>query len=368
MDKLITFVKENKKKTILIGCIILLVIIFLIVGSVVLVQIFKRYDYHEIENIMVTSTKEYLQKNSFLLPTSEEPETVIDASSLISEKYMKEFSKLSKDPSCTGEVKVSYNNGFIRYEPQLACQNYSSISLKDTILNNEEIKEDDDGLYQLNTFYTYRGEYVNNYLNFAGDSFRILKFDDEKMYLILADTANELEQAIYDDRYNEMIHSNRGYNNFESSRIEENLLGIFESFFANYKNYLVPMDACTHTRSETDFNNTGEIECTTTYKTPISLLATYDYINASIDPLCKTITSGNCANYNYLAKATNKWWLLNGTNENSYEVYAVNVRGAVNLEHANTKKYLRVVIAIPSDVLYKQGDGTASNPYEFYLF
>ena len=94
----------------------------------------------------------------------------------------------------------------------------------------------------------------------------------------------------------------------------------------------------------------------------------YDYINASIDPLCKTITSGNCANYNYLAKATNKWWLLNGTNENSYEVYAVNVRGAVNLEHANTKKYLRVVIAIPSDVLYKQGDGTASNPYEFYLF
>ncbi len=368
MDKLITFVKENKKKTILTGSIVLLIIIFILVGSILLVKIFKRYDYHEIENILVTSTKEYLQKNSSLLPTVENPEVVIEASSLISEKFMKEFSKLSKDPSCNGQIKVIYNEGFIRYEPHLECQNYSSLSLKDMILNNEEIQTENAGLYQLNNFYTYRGEYVNNYLNFAGESFRIFKFDEDKMYLILSDTANELDQSVYDDRYNETTHSNRGYNNFESSRIEESLLGIYNGFFSYYQNYLVSMDACTHTRSETDFNNTGDIECTTTYKTPISLLATYDYINASMDPLCKTITSGNCSNYNYLSKATNKWWLLNGTNENSYEVYAVNVRGSVNLEQANTRKFLRVVIAIPSDAVYKQGDGSQNSPYEFYLF
>ena len=143
---------------------------------------------------------------------------------------------------------------------------------------------------------------------------------------------------------------------------------IYNNYFANYKNYLLTMDSCVHTRSESDYNNTGAIECYTTYQTPISLLPAYDYINASIDPLCQTVSTGNCTNYNYLAAASHDWWLLNGTNENTYDVYRVNNRGSIALERASVKNYLRVVIAIPSNVLYSSGDGTKDNPYQIKVF
>ena len=92
-----------------------------------------------------------------------------------------------------------------------------------------------------------------------------------------------------------------------------------------------------------------------------------EYINSSIDPLCKTVSSGNCTNYNYLSKAANDWWLVNGTNENTYDVYRVNTRGTLALERASVKNQLRVVIAIPSNILYKSGDGTQSNPSELSI-
>lgn len=368
MDKLLKTLKENKKKVLIFGGIALLTIILLIILIVILINIFKRYDYQEIETIMVDETKSYLSRNASLLPTEENPLTTIEASTLIAEEYMKDFSKLSKDTNCTGSIEAIYNNGYIRYIPHLSCSNYESTSLNDFILQKENIVTESNGLYEINEYYTYRGEYVNNYLNFANENWRILKFNENEMYLILSDTANNMDPVVFDDRYNETLNSNRGYNSFESSRIEESLTQIYNSIFANYKNYLLTMNACVHTRSESDYDNSGAIECYTTYETPISLLPAYDYINASIDPLCKTVSSGNCTNYNYLAPASNDWWLLNGTNENTYDVYRVNTRGTIALERASVKNHLRVVIAIPSNILYKSGDGTQSNPYEIYPY
>ncbi len=368
MDKLVKGLKENKKKVLIYGGITLLTIILLIIIIIIFINIFKRYDYQEIETIMVNETKNYLNKNSSLLPTEENPLITIEASTLIAEEYMKDFSKLSKDTDCSGFIDVIYNNGYFRYIPNLSCSNYEPTFLKDIILQKENLVTQNNGLYEMNEYYTYRGEYVNNYLNFANEKWRILKFNEEEIYLILSDTANDMDPIVFDDRYNETLNSNRGYNSFESSRIEESLTEIYNNFFANYKNYLLTMNACIHTRSEKDFDNSGAIECYTTYETPISLLPAYDYINASIDPLCKTVSSGNCTNYNYLAIASNDWWLLNGTNENTYDVYRVNTRGSIALERASVKNHLRVVIAIPSNILYKSGDGTQSNPYQIYPY
>ncbi len=366
MDKLKELIKNNKK-IILISGAVLLVIILIILVAVILINVFKKYDYQALENLMVEKTKSYLKANSSLLPNEENQITSVDVTTLVNEKYMKDLNKISKGTNCTGKVDIVYNNGY-RYYPKLVCNNYETKNLEEIILENNDILTSGNGIYELNNGYVYRGEYVNNYINFANESFRIVKFDDELMYLILSDTANDVEQAVFDDRYNETINSYRGYNSFETSRIKKTLEDLYNGYFANYQNYLLPFDSCTHTRSETDFNNTGEIECYSTYQTYISLLAVYDYLNASNDPLCKTAISGNCSNYNYLAQATNKWWLLNGTNENNYDVYAVNTKGKISLEQASTKKFLRIVIAIPSDVLYKKGDGTSSNPYEFYLY
>jgi len=131
---------------------------------------------------------------------------------------------------------------------------------------------------------------------------------------------------------------------------------------------MLPIEACIHERGELDQNNTGAIECMTTTNVNFSMLSLFDYINASIDPLCKSSSSQNCSNYNFLAKAKNKWWLLNGTNENTYEVYGIDTLGRISLEWAAAKKDVRPVVALPSDLVYKSGDGTSGNPYTFYEY
>ena len=91
-------------------------------------------------------------------------------------------------------------------------------------------------------------------------------------------------------------------------------------------------------------------------------------MNASLDPNCDTAISRNCSNYNYLAKTKNKYWLLNGTNENTFEVYVSDPTGKINLENASVKRDLRPLFVIPSNLLYKSGIGTIDSPYTFYEY
>jgi len=186
-----------------------------------------------------------------------------------------------------------------------------------------------------------------------------------KIYLILSDTINTKTMYVFDDRYNETVEQNRGKNNFENSRIYLSLRDIYQKDFKNYHQFIIPTQACINKRSETDQDKSGAIECASTTETYFSLLSIYDYMNASLDPICITATSRNCSNYNYLAKTKNKWWLLNGTDENTYEVYYSDPMGKINLDVAAAKKDIRPVLSLPRDIIYKSGDGTSSNPYTF---
>ena len=186
------------------------------------------------------------------------------------------------------------------------------------------------------------------------------------IYLILEDTVNNRGTTyVFDDRYNETTQSNRGKNNFESSRIAHSLQNIYTNDFPKYHQYMLQMAACTHPRSKNDRDLSGAIECHTTFDTFMALPSVYDYMNASLDFRCTTSDSMNCSNYNYLAKTTNNWWFLNGTNENSYQVYYSNQVGKLGLDSASSKKDIRPVIAIPSTLNYKSGVGTKEKPYSF---
>ena len=206
-------------------------------------------------------------------------------------------------------------------------------------------------------------------LEYLGYAWRIFKFDKDMTYLVLADTLNDTSY-VYDNRYNEIAKGNRGKNSFENSRIAGTLNGFYNSFFAGHHAYLKTMNACIHSRSLNDTIKDGSIECYTTYSTPIALLSVYDYMNASLDYYCLKSSDRNCSNYNYLAKTTNNFWLLNGTNEDTYKVYvaSASMLGALQLEAANSKKYIRVVIALPNDIEYKSGIGTKDKPYTFYEY
>lgn len=364
MDKLKELIKNDKKKVIIVGCSVLVGIIVLIIVIVLLMNLFRRYDNKTVEKMMVQSTQNYLKTHEDVKPTASNPVVDIDASILIEEKYLKEFKDFAKSSACSGHVTIYYGENGLRYTPYLTCSSYDSYDIHDAILKQQSIVTTKNGLYELNNYDTYRGEFVDNYISYAGYTWRIIKFNDELVYLVLADTVNSKTGYVYDDRYNQEAGTDKGYNSYEDSRISLKLNDIYDGDFKDHHVYLQTMATCVHTRSESDTYTDGSIECYSTYDSPISLVAAYDYMNASIDPVCSSIVSKNCSNYNYLAKTTNKWWLLNGTNANTYKVYSATTSGEILAETANTKRFLRPVIAIPATASYKSGNGTSDSPYQ----
>ncbi len=360
--------KEKYKKSLLFGMIGIFLLLVVVIIIIVLMNVFKTYTYTEIESKMVEGASKYLSQHTELSLSELNPTITISSNTLVEEKILKDLNKLSKDTNCFGEVTVTLNEGSYRFTPTLTCDHYQTIALKNQILNTDSIIESEDGLYFLNDYYTYRGEFVNNYINFAGYLWRIVKFNDNAFILVLADTVNSKNTYAFDDRYNENAQSNRGRNSFLNSRIEESLQEIYRNDFKNYYPYLLEMDACTSQRSETESDTTGDIECFDTVPTMLSLLPIYDFMNASLDHLCNSTTSRNCSNYNYLSNTRYRYWLLNGTDEDTYHVYYADTTGKINLDYASAKKSLRPVLSIPTDVNYKTGNGTNESPYEIYTY
>ncbi len=364
--------KEDKKKIVLYGIGILCFILLFSVLLFFIIRLTKRYSYTELEEKLVESTSKYVQKNPSFLPTLTNPVVRIDHSTLTNEKFLKDFSKISKDKTCTGVVTIYYNEGNYRFTPILSCDNYESFTLYDQILNKSPIfslNEQEDGLYLLNDFYTYRGEYVTNYLSFAGFLWRIIKFNEDSFLIVLADTVNKRSTTyVYDDRYNETINSNRGRNSFESSRIKESLTQIYERDFASYHPYIIPTEACAGNRNKNENDTSGSIECFEMVQTPMSLMSVYDFMNASLDSKCETSISKNCSNYNYLSVTTSRYWFINGTDEDTYHVYYSDPTGKLSLDYASAKKDIRPVLSLPTDLLFSSGDGTLENPYTIKTF
>ena len=366
-EKILNFFSNRKRLYWTIA--ILIIIILIIIGLIILSISSKRYSYKEIESMLVDSSKSYLINHKEINLTDEDNSYEIEATSLINEEFLKDFSKLSNDSNCNAKVTVKYNHGEFRYIPILKCDNYETKTFLEALFEKENIVEEKDGLYKLDDVYRYKGDYVNNYFKFANKTWRLFKLENNKLYLILADTINDKNSSyVYDDRYNYESESDKGLNDYDAARIKDTLTSYYNNDFADYKAYIVNHDACKNTRSDTDSDFIGEIDCFTTTNVPISLMAVYDFISASRDSLCLDTMSPNCSNYNYLTIAKNKWWLLNGTNKNSAKVYYVNQNGDLNLDYANSKKNLRYVITLPDDVLYKDGNGTETNPYTIYLY
>ena len=120
---------------------------------------------------------------------------------------------------------------------------------------------------------------------------------------------------------------------------------------------------CTGKRAETETGVEQAVECTEVARDiKVGLLTAADYMNASIDPSCTTASSLNCQNYNYLLTDMN-WWTVTACTKDSHCAYMV--EGNSGLKATNTLMYARVrpVIYLNTNVLYKSGTGTQSDPY-----
>lgn len=351
--------------------------VYIIIGVAVLVSIIalivffvnkedsKNTGFSDIETKMVNSAKDYYAKNENLLPTMDGGVVTVDSDTLIQNSYLKPFSEMVDDNiSCTGTVSVSKNGDDYVYFPSLDCgSDYSTVRLSEKIIESSVVTSGD-GLYQVNDEYIFRGEYPNNFVSFDKKQWRIVKINNDntiKMILL----GEKLEKSVWDDRYNSLNDSYSGINDFRVSRALEYLTKAYdENIFVSKKNkkFLVKNSWCIGKLSEEDVSISGLNLCNDVYQDLyIGTLQADDVLNASIDKKCINVYDGECTNYNYFATIPSTW-TLNASSDKSFNVFYTS-GGSVSYKKASNSNYIRPVINVNANVLYKSGDGTEEKPY-----
>ena len=352
---------HNKKLLITIGVSIVGIIVFIFLIIFLIRFLNRKITYSALEDQLSVATQKYLKDHPEYVPTLENPSFTLTADTLLNEKYIKkEIGKLVKD-TCSADISVHYNNESYQIKPMLHCTKYETQLLFDQVLFDNEVVTDASGLYDMNENLVFRGLKTNNYIEFNKKLWRIVKMDPTNSTIYI--TLENLKDApidIWDNNYNTVEESRHGINNYDLSVVYQTLSNIYLNDFESVKSALVPMDMCIGKRSEAETMNDSSVECSNKMQEQqyIGLIPLYDYINASLDHQCRSASSKACANYNYLVNKAGKWWTLTGDGSRGTKVYGVNYTGAITSDFADSKKYLRYVVAIDGTLIYSKGNGT----------
>lgn len=350
-------------------------LIYIVIGVFILIFIIgmliyfangksKVSGYSDIESSMVKGAKGYYEKNSNLLPVMDNNSVTVSAETLIEESLLKPFSEMVEDDiSCTGYVNVFKSNDEYVYFPYLNCSDYESLRLSQKIIDSG-IVNSGDGLYQINDTYIYRGEYPNNYVKFDDNIWRIISVNSNGSIKMIL-TERKIEKNVWDDRYNSSRDSYVGINDFRVSRLLEYLNELYENnTYVSKKNkdLLVKHDWCIGKISEEDTSISSLNLCSDIYSDLyIGVVQVDDILTPSIDPNCNNLYDIECTNYNYFF-TINTGWTLNASSDRSYVVFNSN-GGAISHKNASVDSYIRPVINVNSNILYKNGNGTFDDPY-----
>lgn len=367
MKEIIEKIDTKKMIYIVVGIIAIVFIFYLL--NVVGTKLFTKSSYDDVEDIMKSAAISYYRDNDGLLPNTIGNTVEVEASDLVSGKYMKDIAKYikKKNVTCTGKVKVTNVNGNFRYNPILDCgDEYKDISLADYIKTNTSIVESGNGLYSSSNGFAYRGDDVQNYVKFGDNTYRIVKIENDHIVLIYT---SKLVNMAWDDRYNVDKNSKVGINDYSVSRIKDYLQDLYNgnTMFSEEEKLLISnYNLATGKRIESDTDKTNSIEGSVLFQNQyIGLLTVSDYLNASLDENCTSSTSVSCINYNYLMDIETSFWTVTADKDTSYKVFKVDSNIGISLVNASSSSGVQPVIYLVSDAIYTSGDGTEDNPYQF---
>ena len=360
--------KLDKKFLIFVGCIILIPI-FLIIFLALIQSCGKsgKTTYEKYEQDMLKAAEKYFKEN---LPTEESEFLTVDLDTLISKKYLKETSK-ALDDTCSGNVTVrrngssveTNNGGFLNYTVTLNCEKYNTTHLIDKI--TEKVVTSESGLYKTDEGYIFRGDKVNNYINFFSHIYRIVSIDKDGILKLIKDD-NENLPRMWDNKFNLEVNRTYGKNIYKDSAILNYILMDYQNskkISKKAKQHIVAYNSCIGKRETSDNSISKEKDCSEVLeKQVISLPNLSDYALASTDPDCKNLNSRSCTNYNYLSNVISTTWTMNPVKDNTYQVYYIS-SGVYGYENANSTLKYSLVIYIDGNELYTEGNGSSLNPY-----
>lgn len=359
------FIRENILKIVIIFVVFIFVIIAVSSCSNKPVTIQEKYE--TMENNMKEAAQKLTNMNSSFLPKNLEETSKIQLDTLVkNEKISELYANEDANVKCSGYVSITKKskNEYL-YKPYLKCgKYYETKTIAQYILDNEEIVTNDDGLYQKGVTYVFRGERPNNYVSLDNKIYRIISITQDKELKLISTIPYE-EKIVWDDRYNSNKQANYGINNFEKSRLKEYLNDIYNSsFFTDLsRSYIKPHDICVGKKNYDDNDFSGTSECSVVSKNQkVGTIQPSEYFYASIDSGCTTNHSFECSNYNYLINVSTEMGTQIACEENTYQFYSVD-NGTLSANNASSSFSVYPVIYLDSNVLYKSGDGTSTNPY-----
>ncbi len=366
------------------GVIIIVIIIIVLIGFIISLTSKKNYTYVEVEDIMKEAAQSYFSDHKKKLPSTISQKVEIHDKVLAEEEYMKTLDKYLYTDLCSGKVVVQKSNqNSYSYTAYLDCgSDYTTTELYKKVLDKKNIVTEGYGLYSYNGGYVYRGSDINNYVKFEDNDkiWRILKINSNHE-ITLVQNEGSINSFPWDNRYNHSFDDNLGINTYQNSFISVIVDRLYNNrindesdsdylyyneeptiFTKKIRSKLLKFKSCVGKRSSSDTSKDGSPECSEIIESKVALLPVYDFLNASLDPNCKTTKVPDCQNYNYLTNEGN-YWLANGMTEDTASVYFVNSQGYIEDSYANSEQGIRLVIRIGSDMMIEKGKGTKKSPY-----
>lgn len=354
--KFLSSLDENTKKLLftflkIFGVLVVILIIFMIIaggGS-------KGNAYSKVENNAESAAKSYYNSHEDQLPKGNGETTSVTLSELVSGGYMKE-----SDTSCEGYVSVTKADDSYYYNPSIKCGDYKTNTIANAIKNN--IVTSDDGVYEMDEGYYYRGKNVNNYIKIDGTVYRIIGMDSNNNVKVI-DSSLDKNSHYWDNRFNvEKQQGGLGINSYDRSILQEDLETLYQESSSRLKSYVLNSDWCVGKRSQSN-DKKEQIECEETVKGHFGTITAYEFARISVEEACETILDGSCSNYNYLASSfSSAYWTLTGTSDNTYTVYYIINGGLATGKVSNLRKVLKS-FNISGDNLIMNGNGSKSEPF-----
>lgn len=362
------FIRENLLKIVIIlGVLILITILIGSCSSTKNVPVEEEYT--KMEENLISAAKALASKNSRFLPKKVGDEKSIKLSTLVANEEINDLYAIEdKNVQCSGYVLIQHKTKkSYKFIPHLKCgKYYETKTIAEYILDKEKIVTEDDGLYQNGVGYIFRGENPNNFVLFDENLYRIISINQDNE-LKLISTKSFDDSVVWDDRYNSDFEDYYGINNFEKSRIKENLEGFYydEDYMSKAtRSFIVNHDICIGRRSENESADlSGSLECSAVSKNnKIGLIAANEYLNASIDPKCVSAKNLECGNYNYFSNISSRMTTQTASKDNTADIYVV-VDGVLETTKASQEFSVYPVFYIDKHTLYKSGKGTENSPY-----
>lgn len=203
------------------------------------------------------------------------------------------------------------------------------ITLKEKLTALTNIAYQNDGLYEKDGYFYFKGSNVDNYVYYSGNIYRIIDINNG-IRMILDDTTTNLVWGMQDKYSESTIYNwlNDYYKTLKDSEV-----------------YLKENNWCNEKIDVSDY------QCKDTISNYVGLLSTNDYLQAG-------------GKNSYLNNET-YYWTLN-LDKDGKSLY-INKEGSINNLSSNEENYfsygIRPVITLKEDLTIISGDGTKDNPF-----